>query len=236
MRLINIKEITGKIILKTGLHIGAGDTEMHIGGTDNPVVTHPFTKEPYIPGSSLKGKIRSLLELKSGLMGETNGDPISVKNIKKKDATNEDIKFARNIIKLFGASAADAEDLKDFGPARVSFSDCFLTEEIREKIKKGDMVATEIKAENTINRITSTAKNPRFTERVPAGIEFEFSILLKVFEHDEHDLEDILLEGMKLLEMDSLGGSGSRGYGKIRFEFEDREIAKKFKEIFPFSG
>jgi len=68
MQLIDIKQIKGKIILESGLHIGAGDTEMHIGGTDNPVVKHPYTQEPYIPGSSLKGKVRSLLEMESGLM------------------------------------------------------------------------------------------------------------------------------------------------------------------------
>ena len=235
MKLVEIKEITGKIILKTGLHIGAGDVEMHIGGTDNPVIIHPFTKEPYIPGSSLKGKVRSLLELRSGLMGITEGEPISISKLKsvKDDMQKEE---GEKIIKLFGASAADSEELKDYGPARVSFSDCFFTEEIRQKIKKGEMVATEIKAENSINRITGTAKNPRFTERVPAGIEFEFSITFKKFDTDEDDLEDMLLEGLKMLEMDSLGGNGSRGYGKVKFEFYDKKLNEKFKNIFPFNN
>ncbi len=235
MKLVEIKEITGKIILKTGLHIGAGDVEMHIGGTDNPVIIHPFTKEPYIPGSSLKGKVRSLLELRSGLMGITEGEPISISKLKsvKDDMQKEE---GKKIIKLFGASAADSEELKDYGPARVSFSDCFFTEEIRQKIKKGEMVATEIKAENSINRITGTAKNPRFTERVPAGIEFEFSITFKKFDTDEDDLEDMLLEGLKMLEMDSLGGNGSRGYGKVKFEFYDKKLNEKFKNIFPFNN
>jgi CRISPR-associated protein Csm3 len=69
LKLNKISVIQGTIELKTGLHIGGGDTEMHIGGTDNPVVKHPHTNEPYIPGSSLKGKIRSLLELKYGICG-----------------------------------------------------------------------------------------------------------------------------------------------------------------------
>ncbi len=60
MRLSEMREITGKIILKSGLHVGAGDTEMRIGGTDNPVIKHPHNLEPYIPGSSIKGKVRSL--------------------------------------------------------------------------------------------------------------------------------------------------------------------------------
>jgi CRISPR type III-A-associated RAMP protein Csm3 len=172
---------TGKIVLKTGLHIGAGDVEMHIGGTDNPVLKHPFTNEPYIPGSSLKGKVRSLLELQSGLMGLTGGQPISVKTLGLDNLSAIQKEFGKKIIKLFGASGADADDLKNFGPARVSFSDCFFTEEVRQKVKEGEMVATEIKAENSINRISSTAQNPRFTERVPAGISFNFTITLKKF-------------------------------------------------------
>ena len=78
MKLMTIKEITGKITLRSGLHIGAGDMEMKIGGTDNPVIKHPHTDEPYIPGSSLKGKVRSLLEMRSGLMAKTDGKPLIV--------------------------------------------------------------------------------------------------------------------------------------------------------------
>ena len=90
MQLIDIKEIKGKIILKSGLHIGAGDTEMHIGGTDNPVVKHPHTQEPYIPGSSIKGKVRSLLEMGSGLMTKTDGKPLQIKTLNGlKDAERE---------------------------------------------------------------------------------------------------------------------------------------------------
>ena len=62
MRLKEIKSIKGKIVLKTGLHIGAGSDEIHIGGIDTPVVKDPLKGWPYIPGSSLKGKIRTLLE------------------------------------------------------------------------------------------------------------------------------------------------------------------------------
>lgn len=235
MKLVEIKEISGTITLKTGLHIGAGDIEMHIGGTDNPVIKHPFTHEPYIPGSSLKGKVRSLLELKSGLMGLTNGDPISLKIVNSLSDV-EQKKEALKIIKLFGTSASESDGLakEPIGPARVSFSDCELDEEIREKIKEGKMVYSEIKAENSINRITSTAKNPRFTERVPAGIKFRFLITLKKFQEDKDDLEDLLLTGLKLLEFDALGGNGSRGYGRVKFKFDDDELNKKFKNILPF--
>jgi len=231
MKLENIKEIKGKIILKTGLHIGAGDVEMHIGGTDNPVVKHPFTNEPYIPGSSLKGKVRSLLELKSGLMHYTEGEPISVQYLNSVQGDQKEL--ATNILKLFGASGANADSTREIGPARVSFSDCYFTEEVRNKINRGEMVATEIKAENSINRITSTA-NPRFTERVPANVEFEFTITLKKFAGDSEKLENLLLEGLKLLELDALGGSGSRGYGRVSFCFEDKALDEKFKQSTPF--
>ncbi|NPA39137.1 MAG: type III-A CRISPR-associated RAMP protein Csm3 [Thermodesulfobacteria bacterium] len=232
MKLVNIKEIKGKIKLLTGLHIGAGDTEMRIGGTDNPVIKHPVTNEPYIPGSSLKGKIRTLLELRSGLLvkAETNGKPLSAKALQKLDG--EEKREALRILKLFGTSGAEAEE--EVGPTRVAFSDCFITEECRKEVKEGKKVLTEVKAENTINRIKGTAEHPRFIERVPAGIEFEFRVTLKEFEEDKDlNLEELLLEGMKLLEMDSLGGCGSRGYGKIKFELEG-EWAEKFEKINPF--
>ncbi|MGB9616630.1 MAG: RAMP superfamily CRISPR-associated protein, partial [Desulfomonilaceae bacterium] len=81
MKLTNILEIKGKIVLKSGLHIGGGDLEMRIGGVDNQVVKHPHTQEPYIPGSSIKGKVRSLLEMKSGLMARSGGKPLALKHL-----------------------------------------------------------------------------------------------------------------------------------------------------------
>ncbi|SFM60419.1 type III-A CRISPR-associated RAMP protein Csm3 [Thermodesulforhabdus norvegica] len=234
MKLIAIKEYRGTIELKTGLHIGAGDIEMHIGGTDNPVVKHPFTFEPYIPGSSLKGKIRSLLELKSGLIAYTEGKPLSIKSLE--NANGNSRKLGEAIIKIFGTSGAEEEALKGFGPTRISVSDCMLSERCREQAREGKMVLTEVKPENSINRITGTAQNPRFTERVPAGVEFDFFISLKIFDGDDSKyLEKVLLEGMKLLELDTLGGNGSRGYGRIKFHFENSNLQKRFEEILPFS-
>ena len=60
MKLVRIYTITGTIETVTGLHIGAGKDSIEIGGMDNPVIKHPHTGEHYIPGSSLKGKVRSL--------------------------------------------------------------------------------------------------------------------------------------------------------------------------------
>lgn len=235
MRLKEIKEIRGKIVLETGLHIGTGDIEMHIGGTDNPVVKHPFTHEPYIPGSSLKGKVRSLLELKSGMVAFSKGKPLSYGDLDS--APNESVKeLVRRIIKLFGTGGSDTKG-RELGPTRASFSDCVLNHVSRQRAQAGEIVLTEVKAENFVNRITGTAENPRFTERVPAGVVFDFCISLKIFDEDEGDnLEDLLLEGLKLLEHDALGGSGSRGYGRIRFKFEDEGLKRRFKELNPFGN
>ncbi|MGA1845999.1 type III-A CRISPR-associated RAMP protein Csm3 [Deferribacter abyssi] len=215
MKLREIKELKGKIIIKTGLHIGAGNDEINIGGIDNPVVKDPITGYPYIPGSSLKGKVRTLLEWYKGYVNQ-DGSPYSTK-----DSNNP-------IARIFGNGKNESE--YKGGPTRVSFSDCRLLN-AKELIEKDAL--TESKVEVSIDRTKGTASKagPRHMERVPAGAVFEFYLTYKVFdEHDEKNFE-LLLQGLKLLEMDALGGSGSRGYGKIKFEFDDEEIAKKFQEI-----
>ena len=228
MKLKKIEKITGKIELISGLHIGAGDTELRIGGTDNPVVKHPHTNEPYIPGSSIKGKVRSLLELASGLLiKQNNGKPIGTSILKQlKDNEKES---ALAILKLFGVSGADSQEQETIGPTRASFADAFLSDESRIMVQGLQLSYFEIKSENSIDRIKGTAENPRFTERVAPGLKFNFSITLKVMEGDG-DLKSTLLKGLKLLEHDALGGSGSRGYGRVKFEFDSKEIQEKFEE------
>ncbi|MBF0121381.1 MAG: type III-A CRISPR-associated RAMP protein Csm3 [Desulfobacterales bacterium] len=232
MKLEGIKEITGKIILKSGLHIGSGNQEMKIGGTDNPVIKHPHTNEPYIPGSSLKGKIRSLLEMRSGLMVKTNGSPVSLKTLTL-NINNNEKKECEKILKLFGAGASES-DTSDLGSTRASFADCPLDDDWRKKASDQHLAFAEYKSENTIDRIKGTAGNPRITERVPAGVEFKFCISLKKLNSNEDELETFLLDGLKLLEMDALGGSGSRGYGKIEFKFDDEKIEQNFNNLNPF--
>ncbi len=233
MKLIQITNISGRIILQSGLHIGAGDTEMHIGGTDNPVATHPHTREPYIPGSSLKGKIRSLLEMRSGMMAVTNGKPLGADILKKNiDTAQRD--QAKNILRIFGVSGAESDEAGEIGPTRASFADCPLNAESRDIARANNWPLTEIKSENSINRIKGTAENPRFTERVPAGMAFDFTFTLKKMESDP-ELLDFLLQGIKLLEYDALGGSGSRGYGRVRFEFDLPELQQQYDNLTPFS-
>ncbi len=230
MKLVDIKEIDGKITLISGLHIGAGDTEMKIGGTDNSVIKHPHTQEPFIPGSSIKGKVRSLLEMRSGLMFNTKGKPVSVDTLKEKGLGDEEKVQCEKILKIFGASGADEDDDVEIGPTRAAFADCPLDERWRTKPNNKHLPLVEVKSENAINRIKGTAENPRFTERVPAGAEFRFRVSLKQMS-DDGDLVGFLLEGLKLLQRDSLGGNGSRGYGRIAFTFDASDIQDRFDEI-----
>jgi CRISPR-associated protein Csm3 len=230
MLLTKITTISASLELITGLHIGAGDGMMQIGGVDNQVIRHPVTKEPYIPGSSLKGKVRSLLEWRSGAVREA---PLGWRQ--------RDEPGVRPILQLFGLSGSDdlnAEEAKEVGPTRLSFWDCPLSDASRERMRQDNLSLTEIKSENSINRITGTAEHPRQMERVPAGTSFDFCLSLKRLDSDAPALLDMVLAGLKLLEMDSLGGSGSRGYGKVKFiglKIDDEDAAARFDAINPFT-
>jgi CRISPR-associated protein Csm3 len=230
-KLNGIALISGRIELQSGLHIGGGNTEIRIGGVDNTVIKHPHTNEPYIPGSSLKGKIRSLLEWYIGVVGKTEGKPLSRSHLEKCTNEKED---AIAILKLFGFAADQSQQSGDIGPTRLAFWDCMLNQEFATKMKEANQLLTEVKAENSINRIAGVADNPRFTERVPAGSIFDFKLTMKQLMSGDNELLDWVLLGMKLLEHDSLGGSGSRGYGKIRFidlELNGESLQEKFDSI-----
>lgn len=231
MQLIKIEKIKGQIVLKSGMHIGAGDTEMHIGGTDSPVVRHPHTQDPYIPGSSLKGKVRSLLELKSGVVGFTGGAPLAASHFEK--VSDDKKEEAKKILKIFGTGGGDADIAAKLGigPTRVAFADCPLNSDWKNEVIKNRWSLFEVKSENAIDRIKGTAKDPRFIERVVAGAKFDFTVTLKILGKEEEALVDYLLLGLKLLQMDAIGGSGSRGYGRIEFQFEDKTIQAKFDEL-----
>lgn len=217
MKLTAIRKFTGRLELVTGLHIGSGNNEMHIGGTDNPVLKHPVTLEPYIPGSSLKGKIRSLLEWKLGVVGQTEGKPLGFRDISRLPANERD--QAKTLLKLFGGAPEGAnQDMKlveEIGPTRLAFWDCPLTRDWVEEMSRRNLLLTETKMENMIDRIRGVAEHPRNSERVPAGATFDFALTVRI--HDGEDLLATVYEGLKLLELTGLGGSGSRGYGKVRF-------------------
>ena len=210
MKIKDIKEIKATLKVKTGLHIGGSKDEIKIGGIDNPIIKNPLTNEPYIPGSSLKGKIRSLLEWQTGTMTR-DGNPA--------DVTKNDSNETKIIAKLFGNGSTIKNNnlAKKIGPTRVSFGDCNLLN--KDSLLEKNAL-TEEKVEVKIDRLTGSVGRggPRHMERVPSGAEFDFTLSLIKFESDSEDFEAILALGLKLLELTNLGGSGSRGYGKIEFE------------------
>lgn len=230
MQLTNIQLLSGKIRLLTGLHIGAGNEEMHIGGTDNPVIKNPLNGQPYIPGSSLKGKMRSLLEWHLGVVSVTEGKPLSFNHLKRVN----NAEAAKQLLKLFGGSPDPSNDPKlitEIGPTRLAFWDCGLNPDWVAN-KAGDKLLTETKMENMIDRIQGVAQHPRQTERVPAGAEFDFKLTLRV--HNDEDLTDMLFQGLKLIELTGLGGSLSRGYGKVEFvdlKLGDQSVQERLTQV-----
>lgn len=215
--------ITGTIVCESGLHIGGSSDSVDIGGSDNPVIRDVITGYPYIPGSSLKGKLRSLLELSDKKSSE------SVIDNKGKVSTDEEC----IAVQLFGTTPkedAKADDDKTY-QTRTIVRDSIPTKETIDKWDNADELyaGSEIKWENTINRITSEA-NPRNIERVPRGSEFNLEIIFSTYSDDESKNLVKLLEAMNLLENNYLGGSGSRGSGQIKFK--DIKIVKRGIEYY----
>lgn len=236
------KPILGKIIVrgiihcKTGLHIGGPGGQYEIGGLDLPVVRDPLTQEPYIPGSSLKGKLRSLLERKLNMSFDRSGG--GRPPVFRHECTDPSCRVCR----LFGSTRGQEEEDHNL-PARLVVRDGRLTEESREELERIEtgLRFTEWKFENALDRISSAA-NPRQLERVPAGAEFSFEMVYTVERTEEEgkpapsneevekeaneDLQNLLV-AMRLLEDDYLGGHGSRGSGKVEF----RELSVEAKKV-----
>ncbi len=223
-KLMEIKVVNKKIILESNLHIGSGNTDIHIGGIDNPIIKHPHTLEPYIPGSSLKGKVRSLMELSTGISQESfkfrsRDGGIATYSLYQSTQDQNIREEIEAILKIFGFSGSEKrEKAIEFGATRVSFSDCFLNADWKKNALDNYHSFTAEKSENSINRITGTADKPRQTEMVPAGAVFDFKMTFKIFCDEDQKLFEKLKKGLELLEKDALGGYGSRGYGRIRFE------------------
>ncbi len=205
--------IRGQILAKTGLHIGGSSLGMSIGGADSVVIRDPITSKPYIPGSSLKGKMRSLLE-KLEAKFEIKGDNF----LPTKDINHR-------IGKVFGVSA-DNENKS--APTRLIVRDAHLeNEELLAEAENTDMLYTEIKTEVTIDRLTSKA-NPRQIERVPAGARFSMEMVLNVYQDDdEEELLNTVFDALKLVQDDYLGGNGTRGYGKVKITVDELTFKDK---------
>lgn len=195
-QLVKKIKINTTITLLTGMHIGGSKENVEIGGIDNPVIKLASKgDQPYIPGSSLKGKMRCLLEQVAGAVKV--GDDTDVNN-------------------MFGTIKGTTQ------PSKIIVRDAYLTEKSLELFRNSpslDMPFTENKFENTIDRVKGVAEHPRQTERVPAGAEFAVEFILNVWDDDADgsNLLKMLEHGIALIESDYLGGSGSRGYGQVKF-------------------
>ena len=220
MRLQKLYKYEGTIELITGLSIKGMNNELNIGGADSEVIKNPITGEPYIPGSSIKGKMRSQLERVMG-MKDRDG---KVENTKPCGCGFKTCP----ICTIFGAHM---NPKAQSAPTRIIVRDSVLTEESKEAIRK--MPAErggylEVKAENMIKRNSGTADAPRFMERVPAGLKFTVEIILQIFdEDDEVKMKAAVEKALRLLEDSYLGGSGSRGYGQVKIDGTWKEIGVK---------
>jgi CRISPR-associated protein Csm3 len=216
--------LEGEILCETGLHIGAGKGSLEIGGADNPVVKDAFGV-PYVPGSTLRGRLRSLLEQSSGAavpselvyLSKRRGQEV---RIHQSDRPDDEIclLFGRNPGRVERVSGESGE-AGNVTPARLTIYDAPLvvesiTPQMRENL---DDELTEVKSENAVDRITSQA-NPRTLERVPAGARFKVRIVLDVLCEEDKPLAARFVEGLRLLEDDTLGGGGARGSGRVRFQ------------------
>ena len=207
---IKLKEITefrGTLaVLGSGLRIGGSKDNPDIGETDNPIIRHPITKLPYVPGSSVKGKIRSLLESKYSEDTQKSGLPCRCGDCL--------------VCQLFGCG----ESRKIQSPSRLVFRDCQPTDATRETWEEAG-VTSELKTEVLIDRnkgLSYGRIGPRTTERIPAGSQFSFAFSLRHFEGDDVAAYlNFIAEGFELLEKHYLGGSGSRGYGQVAVLVED---------------
>lgn len=193
-------KISGKIKVVTGMHIGGSSAFSAIGAVDSPVIRDKQSDLPMIPGTTLKGKLRTLMakgfsDSVSAMIGKHDDDP-------------------EIVLRLFGNAKKTVQKHRN---SRLIFSDMILSN--MDELKQLDIhSATEVKFENSINRLTAVA-NPRQIERVIRGSEFELELIYNV--EDETQIQEdfeAIRYGLTLLEYDYLGGSGSRGYGKVKFE------------------
>jgi CRISPR-associated protein Csm3 len=202
MKRIETHTITSIITLISGARIGGSDDVLQIGGTDLTCIKDPASGKPYIPGSSLKGKMRSALEKSTG--------------------TAEGIQPSKRgpIARVFGPHF-DVRHQE--GPTRIRVHDA--------QLLPGSEFTLELKTESVNNRETGTAMHPRTLERVAPGARFGLRIDFDVYDIDAGfkytDLFDkkqhagreailaIINDGLELLCQSGIGSGTSRGYGQI---------------------
>lgn len=222
MKMQEMLEFTGALkVLGSGLRIGGSNDVVGIGETDNPIIRHPITHLPYVPGSSVKGKTRSLLELKYCPDTQKTGLPCTCGECL--------------VCELFGCG--NSKNVQS--PSRLVFRDSQPTEATRQVWDEAG-VNTDVKTEVIIDRNKGLAHRfgPRTTERIPAGSDFDFAFTLRIFEGDDvKAYYEFLAEGFEMLSQHYLGGSGSRGYGEVLIVSDDGEtpmhdhLRQKAKEM-----
>ncbi|MDI6798173.1 MAG: type III-A CRISPR-associated RAMP protein Csm3, partial [Desulfatibacillaceae bacterium] len=206
---------------KTGLFIGGTEAGIAIGGVDKVVVRNALTKQPYIPGSSLKGKMRSLLERATRLdikkLSKGKEEDPRMNKIYIHSCENGTDYDKCHLCPLFGVPSKWEDEETAPYPTRLIVRDAYLTKESEKAVKEStELLYTEAKTEVSIDRLTSAA-NPRTFERVPAGAVFSFEFVVNLYTTEDKKYLDTLRDGMALLQGDYLGGQGSRGYGQIEF-------------------
>ncbi|MCC7163662.1 MAG: type III-A CRISPR-associated RAMP protein Csm3 [Anaerolineae bacterium] len=228
LKLLGRVIVTGKIETKTGLHIGGTPGALAIGGVDMPVIRDARTNRPYIPGSSLKGKMRSLAEKSSGApqnrgIGKdvtihiAGGDKRAYRDPAEYRRVGEQEYKEFWVNPIFGVPGEVGFDIT--APNRLIVRDVPLSEESEQELLaiKTDLPFTEVKWEAAIDRVTSAA-TPRQIERVPAGAVFSpMELVFSVYLNEDVALFDHILTCLQLVEDDYLGGHGSRGSGKVEF-------------------
>jgi len=206
--------IEAYIEAKTGLHIGGSGTDLEIGGLDKAVIRNPLTNRPYIPGSSLRGKMRSQMEKLLGLPQNRKIGQVFIHTCASREEFEQD--GGCPVCTVFGVPA----ELDYDNPTRLIVRDAELTDESAEELlaARTDLPYAELKTEVAIDRVTSAA-SPRTMERVPAGARFgPTELVFSIYAPADYDRLKTVIEAMQLVEDDYLGGSGSRGYGKVQFK------------------
>ena len=217
-------KILCSIELVSWLHIWAGKESLKIWWIDSPVVKHPLTNIPYIPWSSIKGRMRGLLEMKKWEYSSKTGKDEKTGEEKTLYLSSEDP--TKDCAKYFGC----AWDKKI--SSRLLFSDFALdiTQEIvkpyiTEKwIMKSNFF--EDKAENTIPRFNSGTAKPRHIERIPSWVKFIWYITVIQDDVVDNDtVKNLLEEWISLVEMTFLWWSWSRWYGRVKFTFDTSSLS-----------
>ena len=196
----------------TGLHIGGSSAGLEIGGLDNAVIRNPLDSRPYIPGSSLRGKMRSQTEKTLGLSQNTRIARVTIHTCQKKEDYQSN--GGCKVCHVFGIPAEDFSS-----PTRLVVRDVPLSAESAAALEAAhtDLPFAELKTEVAIDRVTSAA-SPRNLERVPAGAVFApAELVYSIYGQDDFERLKVVIDALQLVEDDYLGGSGSRGSGKVCF-------------------